>query len=510
MVGLQVVVYRTGACPTASRASSRISLVVGLGSFAESFVNRVKHIAILGGGPAGLSAGYFARKRNLPFEIYEARDTVGGNAVTFEHRGFRIDSGAHCLQDEDAEITAEVRDLLGEALTRIALPSQIHHRGKFIDIPLSPLGVLTRLGPAATGSAARAFVRARLRRQDGERSFRAAALRGCGEVIATRFLLNYSEKLWGLAPEQLSPVISGERSTGPTLGAFFQGSVAGTQGRSGDPDGAFYYPIRGFGTIVEKLAARCGVNRIHTNSPVTRLVHDYRQIVAVEGGGEAAMLEPATVISTLPLGTLVRTLDPRPHSRIIEAARRLRFRNLLLVVFFLYGGRVTAKGPVHFPDRSFPMTRVYEPRSYSALMSPPNMTSLVAEVPCDPAGEPWSLSDDAIVRFVRPHMERIGWVGPDRLIGQRVYRLSNAYPVPRLGVEEDVMTVLEYLRRFENLRVGGRNGRHAHTNLPDQLRFGRETIDAEVTARASRWRRPLGLTMRPLPGPVGFHPANPP
>jgi protoporphyrinogen oxidase len=473
-------------------------------------MNRVKRIAILGGGPAGLSAGYFARKRGLPFEIYEARDTVGGNAVTFEHRGFRIDSGAHCFRARDAETTAEVRDLLGDDLVEIALPSQIRHRGKLIDIPLSPLGVLTKLGPAATASAVRALVRAKLRRDNGERSFRAAAVRGCGEVIAAQFLLNYSEKLWGLPPEQLSPAISGERSTGPTLGAFFQGSVARTKAKSEQPDGSFYYPTRGYGMIVEKLAACCGEYRIHTNAPVTRLVHDNRQIVAVEGGSRVSMLEPSTVISTLPLGALVRALDPRPNSRIIEAARRLRFRNLLLVVFFLYDERVTAKGPVYFPERAFPMTRVYEPKSCSALMSPPSMTSLVAEVPCDPAGEPWSLSDDAIVRLVRPHLERIGWVGLDRLIGQRVYRLSHAYPVPRLGFEEDVSAVLEYLGRFENLRVGGRNGRHAHAHLHDQLRFGRQMIDAEMIARASRWRRPLGLTMRPLPGPVGVHPANPP
>lgn len=471
-------------------------------------MNRVKRIAILGGGPAGLAAGYFARRRSLPFEIYEARDRVGGNAVTFEHRGFRIDSGAHCLRERDAETTAEIRDLLGDDLVEIALPSQVHHRGKFIDIPISPLGVLTKLGVAAAASAARAFVRERLRRQNGECSFRAAVARGCGQVIADRFLLGYSEKLWGLPPEQLSPVISGERSTRPTLEAFFRGPAA--DAKIVNRDGSFYYPTRGCGMIVEKLAACCGEHRIHTNSPVTRLVHDNRHIVAVEGGGGAAMLEPSTVISTLPLGSLVRALDPRPDSRIIEAARRLRFRNLLLVVFFLYDDRVTAKGPVYFPDRAFPMTRVYEPKSCSASMSPPGMTSLVAEVPCDPAGEPWSLADDAIVRMVRPGLERIGWVGPDRLMGHRVYRVSHAYPVPRLGVEDDVGVVLDYLGRFENLRVGGRNGRHAHTQLHDQLRFGRETIEAEAIARASRWRRPLGLTMRPLPGPVGFHPANPP
>jgi protoporphyrinogen oxidase len=473
-------------------------------------MNRVKKIAILGGGPAGLAAGYYARRRNLPFSIFEAREIVGGNAAGFEHRGFRVEPGVHRLRDRDGEATAELRNLLGDDLVRTAVAGQVHHRGKLIDFPPSPLAALMKLGPGASVSAALAVVRARLRPHRGDPSFRAAAVRCYGEAIARRFVVSYSEKLWGLSSEQLSPGISDKPSTGSTAGTFFTETPHGNDVKTAHADGSLYCSKRGYGTIVEKLAVGCGEHRIHRNAPVTRLVHDRRRIVAVEAGGGAATLEPSIVISTLPLGTLVRALDPRPPARVFEAGRELRFRNLLLVAFFLDAERVTSRGWVCFPDPEFPMTRVCEPNHRSPLMSPPGKSSLVAEVPCDPAGEPWSLSDAAIVRLVQPHLERIGWVQPERLIGCRVYRLARAYPVPRLGFEDHVHTLLEYLGRFENLRLSGQNGRHACTHLADQLLMARDLIDAEAWARASRWRRPARLPLRSFAGPVGVHPANPP
>ena len=39
-------------------------------------------IHILGGGPAGLSSGYYAQKSGVDFTIYEAGSEPGGNCRT--------------------------------------------------------------------------------------------------------------------------------------------------------------------------------------------------------------------------------------------------------------------------------------------------------------------------------------------------------------------------------------------------------------------------------------------
>ena len=51
-------------------------------------------ISILGARAAGLAAGYYARKADLPLTIYEADQLIGGNAVTIKRNDFLFDSGA--------------------------------------------------------------------------------------------------------------------------------------------------------------------------------------------------------------------------------------------------------------------------------------------------------------------------------------------------------------------------------------------------------------------------------
>ena len=67
------------------------------------------HITVLGGGPAGLSIGYYAKKKGIPFTIYEANDCIGGNSTTLRHGDFFYNSGAHRLHDKDASVTEELQ-----------------------------------------------------------------------------------------------------------------------------------------------------------------------------------------------------------------------------------------------------------------------------------------------------------------------------------------------------------------------------------------------------------------
>ena len=50
---------------------------------------------VLGGGPAGLTAGYLLGKRDRDVLVLEAEDQVGGLAKTVERDGYRFDLGGH-------------------------------------------------------------------------------------------------------------------------------------------------------------------------------------------------------------------------------------------------------------------------------------------------------------------------------------------------------------------------------------------------------------------------------
>ena len=49
-----------------------------------------KTIHILGGGPAGISATYYAHKNQYDYHLYEASNQVGGNAKTLNFDNFLI------------------------------------------------------------------------------------------------------------------------------------------------------------------------------------------------------------------------------------------------------------------------------------------------------------------------------------------------------------------------------------------------------------------------------------
>src|SRR3712207_9470729 len=50
-------------------------------------------VAVLGGGPAGLTAGYLLAKQGRPVIVFEAEDQVGGIAKTEVRDGYRFDLG---------------------------------------------------------------------------------------------------------------------------------------------------------------------------------------------------------------------------------------------------------------------------------------------------------------------------------------------------------------------------------------------------------------------------------
>ena len=365
-------------------------------------MSKNRHITILGGGPAGLAAGYYAKKNGLSFTIVEARERIGGNAITLRHGDFLFDSGAHRFHDKDREITRELRDLIGEDFKKIEVPSKIYYGGKLIDFPLSPLDLLKKLGLSTFMRAAAELLIARTGKSKEDTNFRDFALRTYGKTMAKSFLLNYSEKLWGKPCNKLSPHISGKRMKGLDLKTFLKEALGGSKAKTEHLDGSFYYPQMGFGTIVEKLAEFCGEQNICRNAPVTRIFHDHRKILALEISGEKQK-EVDQIISTLPLPHLVKLMVPLPQEEVLSQADELRFRNLIVVAMFIDKHSITDDGSIYFPEPQFPFTRVYEPKNRNSEMSPPGKTSLCAEIPCFQTSEIWNMDDERVFQNISSH-----------------------------------------------------------------------------------------------------------
>ena len=58
-------------------------------------MNKEKRVLIMGGGPAGLAAGYMLSQRQIRNVVFEKGNTVGGIAKTIVKGDYRYDLGGH-------------------------------------------------------------------------------------------------------------------------------------------------------------------------------------------------------------------------------------------------------------------------------------------------------------------------------------------------------------------------------------------------------------------------------
>jgi protoporphyrinogen oxidase len=440
-----------------------------------------EELIILGGGPAGIAAGYYASRQGKRFKIYEEKNRIGGMCSTITRGDFRFDLGAHRLHDREPDVTADIRNLVGSRLSRIEIASYIFSRGRLIHFPLSPLNLISNLGPWTTLNAGFHWLASRFTRAPKSfQDFETYAVYKYGRPIAERFLLNYSKKLWGKDCGGLSPEISGKRLKGLCLSTFLLEAFSGGKARTEHLDGAFFYPQSGFGEIVERMADVIGREKIFLGRRVMRLEHHngcIRKVFFDDGEG----VQADCIISTLPLPVLVKMLHPACPHEIAALAMGLSFRKLILVMLMLNRESVTKGGTVYFPEPEFPFNRVSEPRNRSSYMAPPGKTSLLLEIPC---GQESDLSEVVLQKYVRicvEKLEQIGWIREYQVLNAAVECLDYAYPVLDAGYAEKLERILRYMKTFQNLHIIGRNALFQYTHFHDMMRMARETVGALPT-----------------------------
>src|SRR5579885_2689818 len=104
-------------------------------------------VVALGGGPAGLTAGYLLAKQGKPVIVLEATDQVGGIARTEVRDGYRVDLGGHRFFTKVREVDDLWHEIMkGEFLLRPRL-SRIYWHRKYLQYPLEGMDVVKKLGP---------------------------------------------------------------------------------------------------------------------------------------------------------------------------------------------------------------------------------------------------------------------------------------------------------------------------------------------------------------------------
>ena len=453
-------------------------------------------IVILGAGPAGVGAAFeLTRKRAMDVTLLEQRDSPGGNSGSFDVDGVRVDYGSHRLHPAcDPKILADLRELVGEDLLTRPRNGRIRLQGRWIGFPLRPLDLALRLPKSFAIRAMWDSVSKPLRPKPKVENFATVLQQGLGPAICRDFYFPYAHKIWGLAPEALSAEQAKRRVSAGSPAKLLRKLANAVPGLRAPTANKFYYPRGGFGQISRALAdsaATLGARMLY-GARVCGLETRGNRIRSVhyERNGQVEQIAADHVWSTLPLTLTANLMHPPAPPEVVAAAGAMEFRAMILIYLTLETGQFTPWDAHYFPEERIRITRLSEPKNYSAASEPAGRTVLCAELPCSVDDAQWTMPDEELGREVLADLERASLPAQARVANVTTRRLRFAYPIYKEGFDEAFQSVDQWLGSLENFLSFGRQGLFAHDNTHHALAMAYaavECLDEAGTFDLTRW-----------------------
>lgn len=112
----------------------------------ESELKCDKKVAIIGGGPAGLTAAYELSKSGVDSIVLEKDKMVGGISKTINYKNYYFDIGGHRFFSKIKIVNDMWRGVLNGDFLRCNRLSRIYYQKKFYHYPIRPINTLFGLG----------------------------------------------------------------------------------------------------------------------------------------------------------------------------------------------------------------------------------------------------------------------------------------------------------------------------------------------------------------------------
>ncbi|MGB7447593.1 MAG: hypothetical protein WA892_00535, partial [Ornithinimicrobium sp.] len=347
----------------------------------------------------------------------------------------------------------------------------------------------------------------------------AEALRGSlGPTVYETLYGPYARKLWGLDgtridPEQARVRVSAD--TVPKVAWRVLRSTLAARSSTAPHGTTFLYPRHGFGQITDALerAARQAGAELHTGVEVERLSPGQTRpgragepadgVVAHTSDG--GRWRAPRVFSTLPIPVLTRLCPGQVPDDVVQAARGLRFRAMVLVYLTHEPGQATGGSPVrwtaydahYLPAGATPVTRISEPANYRDNAQDPQARSvLCAEIPCAAGDQLWRASEQELADVVMAALRESDLppvLGPDGTApAVQVRRLPAVYPIYEHGFAARLAHLEDWADALPGVTTLGRSGLFTHDNTHHALVMGRAAVaalGADGAFDEQAWRR---------------------
>ncbi len=451
----------------------------------------VVDVAIIGAGPAGLTAGYLLSKAGKSVAIVE-KDAryVGGISRTVEHEGYRFDIGGHRFFSKSQQVVDLWNEILPDDFIQRPRMSRIYYEGKFYSYPLRAFEALGNLGVLRSAACMASYVWSKLFPVKEVKSFEDWTCNQFGRRLYSIFFKTYTEKVWGMPCNEMSADWAAQRIKGLSLWGAVSDGLKRSLGLNRKPnDGqavktlleTFRYPRLGPGMMWE--AAR---DRIEARGGKVIMGHALEQLASEGEGGwrltasgpdGELVIRAGHAISSAPMRELAARLHPLPESTI--EASQLKYRDFLTVALMIRSDDLFPDNWIYIHDSKVKVGRVQNFRSWSPEMVPDADVACVGlEYFCFEGDGLWSMADADLVELAKREMDILGLVSPGKVIGGAVVRQEKAYPVYDETYARNVAAMRGELEtRHPTLHLVGRNGMHRYNNQDHAMMTAMLTVE---------------------------------
>jgi protoporphyrinogen oxidase len=459
-------------------------------------------VVIIGAGPAGLTAAYMLTKRGVQSTVLEADTVVGGISRTPERDGWRFDIGGHRFFTKVQPVEDLWFEILGpdDFLRRPRL-SRIYYRGKFYDYPISAMNALRNLGPIEALRCVGSYAWVRVRKPKDTSTLEGFVASRFGWRLYRHFFKTQSEKVWGVPCTEIQADWGAQRIKNLSLVRAVREALKPKRlRRSKDKSKQitslieeFNYPKYGPGMMWERCTELITAKgtKVTFDSTVTKIEHAAGQASAVTAvtDGVPTRYSCTDVISSMPIGALLRAMDPPVPNDVLAAADALRYRDFITVALVVPEEDGFPDNWIYINDANVSVGRIQNFGRWSPYLVKDGRTCLGLEFFVFEGDDMWTKADADLIEQAKRELHEIGLLSDvSRVEAGYVVRMPKAYPMYDAAYKENVQRLADWLTtNAPNVHPVGRNGMHRYNNQDHSMYTAMLTVENIFGADHDVW-----------------------